>query len=125
MSTPPAERLHGRHDRRTKLATYVPDQADLSAVARAVGAVTVDWTVELSQVFADEANLIIMPENGDDAAGPTFVIYYDDGLFCVDQVHWDDCTSIGQYENLGAAIQVMVLHLAHYAGVQPTGALLH
>ncbi len=126
MSTPPAERLFQPDDSRSNPEPYVLDRADLASVAHAVAAITADWTVELSQVFADEANLIIMPEHGDDDTGPTFVIYHDDGMFCVDQVHWDSCTPIGHFHSLATATQAMVLHLAYYAGGYPAGScLLH
>lgn len=92
-------------------------KADLAGVTDAVAAVAPDWTVELSQVFVDEVNLIIMPDRADDNIGPTFVIYQEGAQFHVDEVRWDVCTPIGVFPSLGEASHAMILRLGMLTGV--------
>ena len=48
-----------------------------------------DWSVELQGICAEEATLVLMPDGGDDANGPSFVISQETFGFRMDQVHWD------------------------------------
>lgn len=98
--------------------------AALTTVADVISVVAPAWSVELSQAFFGESNLVIMPEDADDAVGPTFVIYRDKGGFCLDQVQWDDTSAIGIYASLPAATDAVVLMLAGLAGAMPMPSTL-
>ena len=93
--------------------------SELSWVAEAIADIAPDWSVELSQAFAGESNLVIMPEEADDTIGPTFVIYQDAGKFCIDQVQWEESNPIGVYPNLSAATQAVAIMLANLTGTLP------
>src|SRR6185312_15031507 len=86
-------------------------QRDLTLVSKAVGAVAPDWSVELHYVCSGDANLVIMPEDADDALGPTFIIRRAGGALCLDQFHWDDYSQIGSYAHLHDAVDVVRTHL--------------
>lgn len=87
-------------------------EPERAAMQQALADITEDWCVELQGICADEANLVIVPEDGDDAHGPSFVISREDGGFRVDQVHWDALTEVGTYPSLSHVAAVLRSRLA-------------
>jgi hypothetical protein len=85
--------------------------ADLALVQRALGEIAPDWSVELQGICADEATLVLLPEGGDDVAGPSFMISRDAAGYLVDQVHWDVVTEVGSFTSLKDVIEAIPLRL--------------
>ena len=72
-----------------------PEQCDhlTSVIAELVP----DWTVELHLDMLCKPMIVILPENLDDAIGPTLVVYGDDTAFHVEELRWDACRKLGEY----------------------------
>ncbi|WP_428486590.1 hypothetical protein [Rhodopila sp.] len=89
--------------------------AELDIMRNALLDVAPEWTVDLHGFCSDEATLILLPEDGDDAKGPSFVISRENFGFRLDQLHWDEMHEVGIYSALTetvAAIQVRLTFTA-------------
>jgi hypothetical protein len=86
--------------------------ADLALVQRAMAKITPDWAVALAGTSTEEATLVVVPDDGDDRAGPSFVISRETYGIRVDQVHWDAVTEVGVYASLRDAVDVLRLRVA-------------
>ncbi len=62
------------------------------------------WCAELDGICADEATLVIVPEHGDDEAGPSFVISREAFGYRLNQVHWDELRDLGIASTLADAM---------------------
>ncbi len=85
--------------------------AELRFVRDAIGAFAPDWTAELVGICVDEATLVVVPENGDDGTGASFVISRDTFGYRLDRIHWDQMNELGSYSTLSdvtAAIRACV-----------------
>jgi hypothetical protein len=78
-------------------------QAEQRFVMDALWDVAQDWTVDLHGFCTDEATLIMVPEDGDDEFGPSFVVSREAFGYRVDQVHWDEAQEIGLFSALSDA----------------------
>ena len=87
-------------------------RADLVLMRAAMAEAAPDWSVELQGICSDEATLVLLPEDGEDAMGPSLLVSRDSQGFRVDQVHWDVVTEIGIYASLLDVVDVLRLHLA-------------
>ena len=76
------------------------DSEDCSVLTELVNCIAPGWSVEMDRNPTGEVNVMIIPPNGDDAAGPTLVIYKAASVFHLDQVRWDEYHSLGDYINL-------------------------
>ena len=100
--------------------------ADLDFVQRAMAEIAPEWTVEMGGICADEATLVLLPEGGDDAMGPSFMISRETYGFRIDQVHWDEVTEIGVYATMHDIVDVLRLRLAFCAGLEaPVSVTVH
>lgn len=86
--------------------------ADLAYVQRAMGEIAPDWSVELEGICTEEATLVVMPEDGDDAAGPTFVVSRETYGLRVNQLHWDVLTEVGVFTSLADVVTALQVRLA-------------
>jgi hypothetical protein len=101
-------------------------QADVTLVQRSIADIAPEWTVELHGLCAEEATLVLLPEGGDDAMGPSFLISQDGTGYLVDQVHWDLVSEIGIFPSLAAAMAAVCACLGLYiAGDAPRPYTLH
>lgn len=66
------------------------------------------WSVELHGISFDDTSLIILPEDGEDALGPSFMISQEGYGLRLDQFHWDELTEIGAFPTLSAVVDVLV-----------------
>jgi len=85
-------------------------QADLNLVRQMLADASPRLSVELDGTCADDAVLVVMPEGGDDAVGPSFVISREPFGFRLEQLHWDEITEIGVYAglaNVAAAVRLL------------------
>jgi hypothetical protein len=73
-----------------------------------------NWTAHLQGICAYEATLVIVPQGGDDAIGPSFLISRETYGLRLDQVHWDDMTEIGVYASLSDVVSVLRTRLDRY-----------
>lgn len=84
------------------------------------------WTVELQGFCADEANLILLPDGGEDLNGPSFVVNREGYGFRLDQVHWDEITEIGIYASLRDVLDLICRQPAFCAGTaRPESVTIH
>ena len=102
------------------------NDADLAFVTGAMTEIAPDWSVELQSICADEATLVLLPEDGDDAMGPSFMISRETYGFRLDQVHWDVVTDCGVFASLADVAAVLAARLAFYPGLAvPASVTLH
>ena len=66
-----------------------------------------DWSVELHGIYNEETILIVLPEDGDDAMGPSFVINRETFGLKLDQIHWDKLTEIGVFATLSDVLSAI------------------
>jgi hypothetical protein len=99
------------------------DQAFFQSV---MAEVAPGWTVELHGFCADEANLILLPDGGEDLNGPSFAVSREGYGFRLDQVQWDEMTEIGIYASLREVLDVICRRLAFCAGTdRPESVTIH
>lgn len=100
--------------------------ADLQLAQRVVAGTSLDWSVELHGICDDQASLIVVPQDGDDAIGPTFAITRDACGLRLDQLHWDELTEIGLFASLHDALDATVNLLGAWTGCGlPTTVTIH
>ncbi|HBK08490.1 MAG TPA: hypothetical protein DDZ81_22000 [Acetobacteraceae bacterium] len=101
-------------------------ESDLATVRHAIASIAPDWSVELEGACADEATLVLLPADGDDAIGPSFIISREADGFRVDQIHWDSLTEIGVFSSLSDVVATLRLRLAFcLSSGLPTSVTLH
>lgn len=66
-----------------------------------------DWSVELHGIYNEETILIVLPEDGDDAMGPSFVINRETFGLKLDQIHWDKLTEVGVFASLNDVLSAI------------------
>jgi hypothetical protein len=99
---------------------------DLALVQRAMAEVAPDWAVALESTRVDETTLVLVPDDGDDQSGPSFVISREAYGLRVDQVHWDEVTEIGAFASLTDVVEVLSLRLAFCSdNTVPASATIH
>ncbi len=86
--------------------------AEARFVEDALSDVAPDWSVDLEGVCEHEASLVLLPEGGDDAMGPSFVIRRETFGFRLDQLHWDKIQELGIYPALADAVTAVQERLA-------------
>jgi hypothetical protein len=83
-----------------------------------------EWCVELEGICADEATLVVVPQSGDDATGPSFVISRGAFGYRLDQVHWEEMREVGLFPSLddvmAAVLHMLTLDAAHFPRHAPT-----
>ena len=101
-------------------------KADLALVRRAMAEIAPDWAVALEGICAEEATLVLVPDDGDDRSGPSFVISRETYGLRVDQVHWDAVTEVGMFASLSDVLAGLRLRLAFCMDrTVPGSATLH
>jgi hypothetical protein len=88
--------------------------ADLAIVRNEIAEIAPGWSVELHGICADEATLVLLPEGGDDAMGPSFMISRETYGFRLDQVHWDVVTEFGVFASLNDVVATLAARLAFF-----------
>ena len=109
-------------------AAQVPPlgEADLVYLRRAMGEIAPDWAVELEGLCAQETTLVVVPEDGDDIMGPSFVISRETYGLRVNQVHWDTVTEVGVFASLNDVITALQVRLAFCTDMTvPASVTLH
>ncbi len=112
----------------TTFAAPVPPlgDTDLALVQRAMAEIAPDWAVALESICVGETTLVLVPDDGDDRSGPSFVISREAYGLRVDQVHWDEVTEIGVFASLTDILQVLRLRLAFFIdSAVPASATIH
>jgi|GEM_PF-2611002 len=100
--------------------------ADLASMQFVLGEIAPEWSVELQGICAEEASLVLLPEDGDDTNGPSFVISRESYGFRLDQVHWDTMTEVGVFSSLCGVVSALRPRLAFcIAMAVPAGVTLH
>jgi hypothetical protein len=100
--------------------------ADLMLVQNAMEDIAPEWSVELHGICVDEATLVLLPEGGDDAMGPAFLISRETYGFRLDQVHWDVVTEFGVFASLDDVVTALGVRLAFFPGMTiPASMTVH
>jgi hypothetical protein len=100
--------------------------ADLALVRNEMAEFAPEWSVELHGICADEATLVLLPEDGDDAMGPSFMISRETYGFRLDQVHWDVVTEFGVFASLNDVVATLAARLAFFPyAAAPATVTLH
>ncbi len=58
------------------------------------GTVSAGWTIESIREPGGDRGIVIMPESGDDADGPTLVVWVLETSVRLDEVRWDACQTV-------------------------------
>jgi hypothetical protein len=112
----------------TAFAAQIPPlgDADLAYLQRAMAEIAPDWTVEMEGICADEAALVVVPEDGDDATGPSFVVSRETYGLRVSQLHWDTMTEMGVFASLSDVVLALHVRLAFCTDLTvPASVTLH
>jgi hypothetical protein len=108
------------------LPTRPLGSADLALLRNAMDDIAPDWSVELHGICVEEATIVLLPEAGDDAMGPSFMISRETYGFRLDQVHWDVLTEFGVFASLEDVIIALAARLAFFPGMTiPASVTLH
>jgi hypothetical protein len=100
--------------------------SDLDFVQRAMAEIAPEWSVELQGICVDEATLVLLPESGDDAMGPSFLISRETYGFRLDEVHWDLLTEFGVFASLNDVVTTLGVRLAFFPDVTtPASVTVH
>jgi len=100
--------------------------ADLGLVRNAMADIAPEWSVELHGICVEEATLVLLPEGGDDAMGPSFMISRETYGFRLDQVHWDVLTEFGVFASLDDIVTTLSVRLAFFPGMAiPASVTVH
>jgi hypothetical protein len=112
----------------TAVTVRVPSlgEADLLLVRRALMEIAPDWSVDLVGICSEETTLVLLPEDGDDLMGPSFVISREACGLRMDQVHWDALTEVGVFDSMYDVLDALRIRLAFcVAGAAPASVTLH
>ncbi len=100
--------------------------ADLASMQFVLAEIAPEWSVELQGICAEEATLILLPDDGDDENGPSFVISRETYGFRLDQVHWDTMTEVGVFDSLTDVVSALRPRVAFCTAMAaPAGVTLH
>jgi hypothetical protein len=124
----PIKRRFEQNSLVTTFAAPVPPLGDseLALVQRAMAEIAPDWAVALESICVDETTLVLVPDDGDDRSGPSFVISREAYGLRVDQVHWDEVTEVGVFASLTDVLQVLRPRLAFCIdSTVPASATIH
>lgn len=100
--------------------------SDLALVQSAMAEIAPEWSVELQGICVEEATLVLLPEGGDDAMGPSFMISRETYGFRLDQVHWDVLTEFGVFASLNEVVAAIGDRLAFCPGIAvPASVMIH
>ena len=87
-------------------------EAEHAWVQHAMAEITLEYSVELQGICADEAALVLLPEGGDDANGPSFMISREAWGLRLDQMHWDMLTEVGSFATLAEVMDALRSRMA-------------
>jgi hypothetical protein len=94
---------------------------DLTLFRSVLGVIAPEWTVELQGFCADEASLIVVPDSGEDSAGPSFAVTREGYGFKLDRVRWDLVTEVGLYPSLTDVLAAIRCQIALCLGSSDDG----
>jgi hypothetical protein len=101
-------------------------EAELAYLRRAMDETAPNWSVELEGICSQEATLVVVPEDGEDVMGPSFVISQETDGLRVNQLHWDVVTEVGVFASLGDVAAAMQVRLAFCTDTTvPASVTLH
>jgi hypothetical protein len=99
---------------------------DLQIVEAMLADIAPAWSVELHGVSAEDTSLIILPEDGEDALGPSLMISRENYGLRLDQIRWDELTEIGTFPTLGDVVDAIAHILQDYSDFKlPQSATIH
>lgn len=100
--------------------------AELVFMQIEMGGIGPAWSVELHGFCAGEATLVLVPEDGDDSTGPSFMITRETYGLRMEQVHWDTLTEVGVFASLNDVLEAIRPRLAFsFVGAGPAAVTLH
>jgi hypothetical protein len=100
--------------------------ADRAFLARVMHEIAPDWSVELEGIASGDATLVVIPDDGDDATGPTFIVTRETYGLRVNQLHWDALTEVGVFASLSDVVAALQARLAFCLDIAvPPSVTLH
>jgi hypothetical protein len=96
---------------------------DLRFVRDALVDVGPQWCAELEGICADVATIVIVPEDGDDATGPSFVVSREGFGYRLDQVRWDHMQDVGAFATLADVMTAVQRQMATGLSAQHEASL--
>jgi hypothetical protein len=99
---------------------------DLQIVEAMLADIAPQWSVELHGISAEDISLIILPEDGEDALGPSLMISREDYGLRLDQIRWDELTDMGTFPTLGDVVDAVARILQDYSDFRlPLSVTIH
>jgi hypothetical protein len=89
--------IEDRLSRHSSPADQPLGQEQCSQLAAVLAELVPNWSVELHHDVLRKPMIVILPENLDDAIGPTLVVYGDETVFHLEELRWDTCRKRGDY----------------------------
>lgn len=99
--------------------------SDLQVILNVIAELAPGWTAELTLEMAEDASIVLMPEDANDAIAPTLILYQNGIVYSVDQLHWDQYSTCGQYRSLPDAVFAVKALLIDFAANAPTSKMRH
>jgi len=95
-------------------------QKQCSHLAATLAELVPDWSVELHHDVLRKPMIVILPENLDDAIGPTLVVYGDETAFHLEELRWDACRKLGDYRVWADVLRAVWVRLFWETPFAPT-----
>jgi|HubBroStandDraft_3_1064219.scaffolds.fasta_scaffold844607_1 hypothetical protein len=89
-------------------------------LAATIAGLIPNWSVELHHDVLRKPMIVILPEDLDDAIGPTLVVYADEIAFHLEELRWDTCRKRGDYCAWTDVLRAVWLRLFWEAPFAPT-----
>ena len=89
-------------------------------LAATIAGLIPNWSVELHHDVLRKPMIVILPENLDDAIGPTLVVYADKIAYHLEELRWDTCSKHGDYRVWTDVLRAVRLRLFREAPLAPT-----
>ncbi len=86
-------------------------QQQCNHLAAVLAELVADWSVELHLDVLRKPMIVILPDNLDDAIGPTLAVHGDEIAFHLEELHWDTCRKIGVYREWGDVLHAVRIRL--------------
>ena len=92
-----------------ELGRYPPvlGAAQRAQIAAALWHLLPEWSIELTEGLAGRQSIMISPDDGEDTSGPTLIVCYRDGWFCLDAFQWDRYWTVGEYKDWSAVLRAV------------------
>ena len=100
--------------------------AELSLAVVALADIAPQWSVELQGICSEQTTLVLLPEDGDDENGPSFVVSREAYGFRLDQIHWDAFSEVGVFTSFNDVLVALRVRLGFCSSLSvPASVTIH